>query len=82
MGAICHPLGTNQGPGKEEETLQAEISAGYGKLLDTQLNPGPGIKVPLQQRYYCNDDEKLWGGRCWSKCPDGYRDDGATCYKV
>ena len=82
LGAICHPLGTNQGPGKGEETTTAEISAGYGKLLDTQLNPGPGIKVPLQQRYYCNDDEKLWGGRCWSKCPDGYRDDGATCYRV
>lgn len=81
LGAICEPMGASQIGESDQDKKDARESANLAQLSSKQRGAGAGIKVPLMSRYYCDDDETNIAGTCWSKCPAGYRDDGATCNK-
>jgi hypothetical protein len=65
IGALCEPKG-----GKDDITGDVIL-------------PGPKIHVTSWQREYCDpppgETQQNILGICWSDCPPGYRDDGATC---
>ena len=56
-----------------------EPKGGKDDILGDVIIPGPRIHVPAWEREYCDPGQKNILGICWSDCPPGYRDDGATC---
>lgn len=56
-----------------------EPKGGKDDILGDVILPGPRIHVPVWEREYCDPGQKNILGICWSDCPPGYRDDGATC---
>ena len=56
-----------------------EPKGGKDDILGDVILPGPRIHVPAWEREYCDPGQKNILGICWSDCPPGYRDDGATC---
>jgi hypothetical protein len=56
-----------------------EPKGGKDDITGDVILPGPKIHVTSWQREYCDPGQKNILGICWSDCPPGYRDDGATC---
>jgi len=52
---------------------------GRDEVTNKTKSSGPGIKVTHMKRVYCDDDEDMFLGVCYGKCPKGYRDDGLYC---
>ena len=50
-------------------------------VTGNKVKKGPSIVADLFRRYECPPGWKNVAGICWESCPDGYRDDGATCNK-
>ena len=56
-----------------------EPKGGTDDITGDKIESGPTIQVASWEREYCDPGQKNILGICWSDCPPGYRDDGATC---
>ena len=67
----------------ESDKKIALENANLAGLTPAERSGGPGVKVSLTRRQYCdptvNPPQRKIAGVCWDRCPPGYRDDGATC---
>ena len=65
--------------GYDDIGLLCQPKGGRDEVTDKRKSSGPGIKVTHMKRSYCDDDQDMFLGVCYDKCPEGWRDDGLFC---
>jgi len=65
--------------GYDDIGLLCQPKGGRDEVTNKTKSSGPGIKVTNMKRAYCDDNQDMFLGVCYDKCPDGYRDDGLYC---